>query len=462
MSKFNSSQGFRKIEESLSQKRASVHFVGAGGISMYSLLVFTAERGISVSGSDRSESDRTKKLKARGFDVRVPENLEAVEGASLIVYSLAVSENDRELRLAEEMGIPQVSRAEYLAYLSREYKMKISVSGSHGKSTATAMITRALSFCEMSPSAISGASLELDGEPYLLGARDYLVFEACEYKDSFLKFTPDISVFLNLELDHTDYFKGLDDIKRSFLSAMGRAKICVVNKDDRELSTLAESTAVPTLTYAIDADADFKAVDLSSDGGFYSFSVLKSGEIIGKITLSVLGKFSIYNALAAFAAAYTLGVPPHSIAAALSSFCGIERRIEFIGKRRCGAPVIYDYAHHPSEIRATIKAVREFYGGRLNVIFKAHTYTRTRDLFDGFVEALSLADRVYLSEIDAIREARVEGIDAAGLARAIGNGALALDDAEIISRLKNDDGAIIIMGAAPLEEIKEEILKNKI
>ena len=189
MSKFNSSQGFRKIEESLSKKRASVHFVGAGGISMYSLLVFTAERGISVSGSDRSESERTKKLKARGFDVRVPENLEAVEGASLIVYSLAVSENDRELRLAEEMGIPQVSRAEYLAYLSREYKMKISVSGSHGKSTTTAMITRALSFCEMRPSAISGASLDLDGEPYLLGASDYLVFEACEYKDSFLKFS---------------------------------------------------------------------------------------------------------------------------------------------------------------------------------------------------------------------------------------------------------------------------------
>ncbi len=461
MSKFNSSQGFEKIKELLSQKDASAHFVGAGGISMYSLFNFTRLGGIKVSGSDKTRSERTEKLIKQGLDVKVPSNIEAVEHSSLLIYSLAVSESDEELRLAEELGIPTVSRAEYLGYLSLEYKTCISVSGSHGKSTVTAMLTKILTDAGLSPSALSGANLSELSEPYIFRGKDYLVFEACEYKDSFLRFSPDISAFLNLELDHTDYFKSFDDISRSFLSAMKRAKRLIVNKDDCELYSLAERSGVPFLSYGIESDADFKAVNLKNDGGRYSFSLEKDASLIAGVTLSVLGRFSVYNALAAFSAAYSLGISPDVIADSLSRFSGIERRLEILGKRKSGAPIIYDYAHHPSEIKSGISAVREFYKGNINVIFKPHTYTRTRDLFDGFAIALSLADRAFISEIDAIREDKIEGISSENLARAIGDGAKAISDEEILREIKDLDGAIIIMGAANIEEIKKKITQEE-
>ncbi len=462
MSKFNSSQGFEKIKELLSQKDASVHFVGVGGISMYSLFNFTRLGGIKVSGSDKTRSERTEKLIKQGFDVKAPSNIEAVGRSSLLVYSLAVSESDEELRLAEELGIPTVSRAEYLGYLSQEYKTRISVSGSHGKSTVTAMLTKVLTDAGLSPSTLSGAKLNEWREPYIFAGKDYLVFEACEYKDSFLRFTPDISVFLNLELDHTDYFKSFDDISRSFLSAMKRAKRFAVNKDDAALYSLAERSNVPFLSYGIESDADFKARNLKNEGDGYSFFVEKGGDLLAAIRLSVLGRFSVYNALAAFSAAYSIGISPDVIADSLSRFSGIERRLEILGKRKSGAPVIYDYAHHPSEIKSGILAVREYYKGKINVIFKPHTYSRTRDLFDEFVISLLLADRIFISEIDAIREDRIELISSEGLAGAIGDKAKALPDDEILSEIKDCDGAIIIMGAANLENIKTKITEEEI
>ena len=414
-----------------------------------------------MSGSDKSRSERVERLINSGFDVCSPENLAGAERASLLVYSLAVAEDDKELRIAEERGIPTVSRAEYLAFLSSDYKTKISVSGSHGKSTTTAMISKIFCDAGRSPSVLSGAALSEGGEPYIKAGDDYLVFEACEYKDSFLKFSPDASVFLNLDFDHTDYFKSFDDIRRSFLAAIKRSALCVVNKDDGELFSLAAASGSPFISYGIDSDADFRAGNLKSEAGKYSFSVFYKGVKISEISLSVLGRFSVYNALAAFALSYSLGVSENIISPSLSLFPGIERRLEAIARGKNGAPVFYDYAHHPKEIESVILAVRELYRGEISVVFKAHTYSRTKDLFDGFVSALSLADRVYLSEIDAIREDAIEGVDAASLARAIGKGALALEDAEIVERLKSESGAIIIMGAANLDYIKMRILNEE-
>lgn len=462
LSKLNSSQGFEKIKEILSRDGASVHFLGVGGISMYSLFNFTRLMGIRVSGSDKILSERTEKLIKSGFDVKVPENPDGAMRASLLVYSLAVAENDRELRIAEELGILEVSRAEYLGYLAELYKTRVSVSGSHGKSTVTAMLTKILSDAGLSPSSLSGARLSETAEPYVFGDKEYLVFEACEYKDSFLKFTPDIAVFLNLELDHTDYFKSFDDISRSFLSAMKRAGRIAVNRDDAELYALAERSGVPFLSYGIEDAADIRAVNLKKGTDGYSFSVEARGFTVADISLSVLGSFSVYNALAAFSAAYSLGISPPVIAKSLSSFHGIERRLELLYKRKCGAPVIYDYAHHPSEIKAGISAIKDCYSGKINVIFKPHTYTRTRDLFDEFVISLGLADRVFLSEIDAIRENKIEGVTSGSLARSIGDNAFALSDEEILEKIKELDGAVLIMGAANLEDLKEKILKEKI
>ncbi len=460
LSKFNSSQGFQKIKDAISKSGASVHFVGVGGVSMYSLFNFTRLMGISVSGSDKGASPRTDKLINEGLKVKIPKNLESASEASLLVYSLAVSESDEEIRIAEERGIPTVSRAEYLAFISEEYKMKVSDSDSHGKSSAVAMITKILKDARLSPSALSGAALSESCEPYIFASKDYLVFEACEYKDSFLKFSPDTAVFLNLELDHTDYFKSFDDIGRSFLSAMKKSGLCIVNKDDGRLYELAELSQSRVISYGIENDADFRAVNLKSRLGRYSFSVVRGGEFLAEIELSVLGKFSVYNALAAFAVAFTLGVDVGIIAASLSAFRGIERRLELIAEKKNGAPVIYDYAHHPSEIKAGILALREFYHGKITVVFKPHTYTRTRDLFDGFAIALGLADKVYLSEIEGIREAEIEGVSSEKLARAIGESAKSLDDGAIINEINSSEDAVIIMGAANLDEIKLKIISN--
>ena len=461
MSKFNSSQGFEKIKEILSQKGASVHFVGVGGISMFSLFNFTRLMGIRVSGSDKSHSERTKKLIDEGHFVKVPKNVEGAMSANLVVYSLAISENDEELKLAEELGIPTVSRAEYLGFLSLGYVNSIAVSGSHGKSTVSAMLTKILTDAHVFPSALLGANFKECDVPFIYGQNEFLVFEACEYKDSFLCFLPDVSVFLNLELDHTDYFKTFDDISRSFLSAMKRAKRLIVNKDDTALYSLAELSGVTHLTYGIESDADFIAVNLKNSGNGYSFFVKYGDKLLAEINLSVLGRFSVYNALAAFAAAYSLGISADIISNSLSHFSGIERRLEFIGKRKDGSPIIYDYAHHPSEIKSGILAVKESYKGKINVIFKPHTYTRTRDLFDDFVESLSLADSVFISEIDAIREEKINGIDSQKIADAIGDTTQALSDDEILNEIKDSDGAIIIMGAANLENIRTKILEKK-
>ena len=236
---------------------------------------------------------------------------------------------------------------------------------------------------------------------------------------------------------------------------MKRAGKIIVNKDDSELYALSEFSGTPALSYGIKETADFRAVNISEDSGKYSFEVLKSDKKIAEIKLSVLGKFSVYNALAAFCAAYSLGIGADSAAKSLSSFPGIERRLEIIGKTVSGAPIIYDYAHHPSEIKSGILAVREFYKGKVALVFKPHTYTRTRDLFDEFAIALGLADFVYISEIDAIREEKIDGISSESLAHAIGECAMALPDDEITERLKNFEGAILIMGASNLDKIKE-------
>jgi UDP-N-acetylmuramate--alanine ligase len=242
---------------------------------------------------------------------------------------------------------------------------------------------------------------------------------------------------------------------------MKRAGRLVVNKDDALLFDLAEKSGTSFVSYGVESESDFKAENLKNEGDGYSFFVKSGGIALAYIKLSVLGNFSVYNALAAFALCYLQGIPAELIAKSLSEFNGIERRLELVGKRNNAAPIVYDYAHHPTEIREGILALRENYKGKINVIFKPHTYTRTRDLFDEFVLALSLADRILISEIDAIRENKIEGVSAEKLAAAIGAEAKALSDSEILKEIKTLEGAIIIMGAANLEALKTEISQNK-
>ncbi len=451
MSKFNTAMGAHAIWELIKNEGSRVHFVGVGGVGMYSVFLLAKKFGCKVSGSDRKETEYFDKLKAGEEDVYIGSR-PIKEDTKLVVYSLAVAENDSELKEAELRGIPVVSRADMLWALMSRFEKSITVSGSHGKSTVTAMLGEIFTRAGCNPTVACGASMT-GGDAFIPGGRDYIISEACEYKDSFLRFSPDFAVFTNLELDHTDYFSGIDDIKRSFLAAMNRTKNVIYNADDENLSDIAKKTKAAKFSFGLSEKADFRAAGISGNAGKYTFSVLYRGELLSQISLSVLGKFSVYNALSAFALAYLSGIDKNEISAALSDFSGISRRLERIGSHR-GAPVVYDYAHHPSEIKEGILALREAYCGKINLVFKPHTATRTKDLMDGFVEALSLADRIYISELDTIREKEIKGVSSAALAKRIGDRACAISDAEIISEIKKTDGAVLIMGAADLSYIR--------
>ena len=455
--------GKEKIEEILKNGKSHVRFLGAGGVGMYSLMRLTSELGYTVSGSDRRENTLTSDLLLRGYNLSIGEGGADIPPCDLLVYTLAVNECDKELLFAKEKGTLAVTRAEYLGVLMGKYGYKIGVSGSHGKSTVTAMLSSVFCKAQKSPTVLCGAGILPEGLPYIHGEREIFIYEACEYKDSFLHFLPDVSVFTNLELDHTDYFKSLSDIKESFLKAINLAECAVINKDDENLAALIPHAKSRVVTYALNSPADFTAKIIKGKGVTPAFEVLYKGNREGIITLSVIGSFNIYNALGAYAAARTAGLSPDGIISAISSFSGIERRMQRIGEYK-GAAVIYDYAHHPTEIRATLSALREITKGRVIVIFRPHTYSRTESLFSDFISALSLADKVYIRDVDPVREAVRVDFSSHTLAQAIGDGAeyLKTDNIENIDLKRGD--TLVIMGAADMTEIlnnvKDGMTKN--
>ncbi len=427
---------------------------------MYSVFILLGEMGHRVSGSDRARGALFSALEAAGENVYIGSSERIVAEADIVVYSLAVSEGDSELLFAKERGILTVSRADMLGAIMREFGRSVTVSGSHGKSTVTAMLAAIYTAAGLEPTVASGAELADGGAPCQPGRKDVIIAEACEYKDSFLRLWPNVSVFTNLELDHTDYFKSLDDISRSFLAAMNRAEKGIVNIDDENLCALLSRAESEIVSYSLTKCADFSAVDISENGGKYSFWIEHKGERIARISLSVSGMHNTYNALAAFSAAVNEGVSAEIAASTLSAFSGIGRRFETVGEHN-SSPVIYDYAHHPTEISAAIKTLKESFDGRIIVVFKPHTATRTRDLFGGFVDALSEADVVYISELDTVREDKIEGVSSEALAKALGERARALPDDEIIRNLEKENGAILILGAADLSYIKAHFQDNK-
>ncbi len=460
MSKCNSSLGILKIAEIMSKPIPRVHFVGVGGVGMYSLFRLCEHRGILCSGSDAKNGELCDALRSSGGNIVIGHRAENAVGADILVYSLAVSNNNPELLYAAECGIPAVSRAEFLAYLLSGYGLKVAVSGSHGKSSVVAMLDSVFELAGHSPTTISGAKLVEGLEPYRIGTGDTAIYEACEYKDSFLCMPADIAVFTNLELDHTDYFCDLDSIMRSFAAAMDRAQISVVNRDDETLSCLFEKRKCKCVSYGIKKECDFSAVNIKASNGKYSFDFCEKGVPVSNISLSAAGYHMVYNALAAISTARVFGIDARTAAQAISNYRGIERRFEIIGENS-GAPVIYDYAHHPTEIRAVLESAREIYKGNINVIFKAHTYSRTKALWGDFVDSLSDADRVFLLSIDGIREDKIEGINAENLARDIGDRAIYLDEQGLISRLPDISGAVLILGAADMPAVKNYYM-NKI
>lgn len=427
-----------------------VHFVGIGGVSMRSLAALSRRLGFSVSGSDRDRG--ACDLFNGDITVTVPQSEAESEGADLVVKTHAIDDSSPAIEGARARGIPIVSRAEYLGELMRRYKNRICVSGSHGKSTVTAMLSEIFSLAGLSPTVLSGAPLQ-GGEPHIFGKNDFLIAEACEYRNSFLSFPADTALILNIELDHPDFFENTDALERSFLSFASSAGTAVVNIDSPSARRVYCALRTRKISFGLSDDADYQYRLQGAERGCRCFSLYRRGRKILTAALSVPGAFNAANAAAAASVAFEHGICADTVGEALKKFSGVPRRLERIGDFN-SHPVYYDYAHHPTEIRAAIAAVREIEGGEVTVLFKPHTYSRTRTLYSEFVSALSTADEAVIAEIFAAREAPIEGVDNFALARDIGARAVACADDKIPETLKERAlGSIVVMGAGDYGDI---------
>ena len=436
-----------------------VHFIGVGGVSMSSLFCLSRHFGVSCSGSDRAPSRITDALISLGENIVIGERSDLPTGTGLAVYSHAIESSHPEREYARAHGISEISRAQYLGAIMECYERRIGVSASHGKSTVTAMIAKIFSDSALMPTVLSGAPLFESELPFSIGSLDYLIYESCEYKDSFLSFSPTLALFLNMELDHTDYFKDIDALSSSFLAAMKRAERIIVNRDEDALFSLALKSGRRLISYGRDTGADYRYEVISDRARQLCFRLFKKEKELGEVTLPMLGSFNISNAVAAIAAAMECSIDFDVAARSLSSFSGIGRRLELIGEYK-GRAVYYDYAHHPTEIRASVSAVREATSGKVTVIFRPHTYSRTAGLWDGFVDALGLADYRVILDIDAVRERENLSVSSSELARACG-GIYCSREASVTDILDTTEGALILMGAADVENVKK-LLTNRI
>ncbi len=442
-------------KEPISQRMAEakcVHFIGIGGISMSALAEILIGKGYAVQGSDRTESGMTKRLCARGAKIFCGHRAENIDGADVIVYTAAIPDENSELCAAREDGIPAFTRAELLGWLMLNYQRRIGVAGTHGKSTTTSMLAMILLEARVDPTVVSGAMLDVMDGAYRVGGEEYFLFEACEYKDSFLSFYPSTAVIGNIELDHTDYFPSLAVMEQSFAAYLSAAQIGVLNADDTSIPRAAQTFEGKRVTFGVNApDADYRAEAIAFDGHGSSFDLICRGELLGRITLRVPGMHNVYNALAAAAGAMENGVSFAAVKAGLAAFGGASRRFEYRGTL-CGAEVYDDYAHHPTEIRATLSAAKSM-GKRVVCVFQPHTYSRTAELFDDFVSALSLADVLILADIYAAREVNTYGITIETLAEKIPGARCGGPLTQIAQTLRAEAGEndlILVMGAGDI------------
>lgn len=362
--------------------------------------------GHQVSGSDVKGSKIIERLVDKGVKFHLGHHADAVKGADLVIYTSAVKGDNPELVRAREEDIPALSRAEMLGRLMQRASKSVAVAGSHGKTTTTSMITEVLLHSGLDPTALVGGELESIGGNVRLGRSEYFVTEACEYTENFLYLKPHVGIILNIDLDHVDYFKNMESIVRAFerfATVVDPEGCLVVNADDAEARRIGLQRQGRVLSYGIDENAEIRADRIEVDSGFPVFHVAGHGEDWGVFRLAIPGKHNVYNALATIATTSFFGVDRQKVREALARFRGTGRRFEYRGEIN-GVTVVDDYAHHPAEIRATLKAAREFSYRRIVCVFEPHTYSRTKALLEDFAAAFSDADLVIVVPIYAARE----------------------------------------------------------
>ena len=391
-----------------------IHFIGIGGISMSGLAEILLTEGFTVSGSDMHRSPLTETLEQKGITVsyrQTPANL--TDDIDLIVHTAAIGAGNPELSAAVEKGIPCLTRAQLLGQMMRNYKMPVAVSGTHGKTTTTSMIAEILLKADTDPTLSIGGILRSIGGNIRIGKSDYFVTEACEYTNSFLEFFPKIGIILNIEEDHLDFFHGIDEIRDSFhrfAALLPEDGTLIVNGTIDGLETVIKKLPCRIITFGDDPSFDYSFDHLTfDDAACPAFTLHTRGGQTRTVTLSVPGEHNVYNALAALALSDLLGLPTDTVLDALRDFHGTDRRFEYKGQIG-GVTVIDDYAHHPTEITATLQAAQNYPHNTLWCVFQPHTYSRTKAFLPEFAQALALADRVVLADIYAAREKDTLGV----------------------------------------------------
>ena len=465
MSVKNTRYGADGIARLLDSKK-NIFFIGIGGISMSSLAHISHENGYRVGGSDKSESALTKMLEEEGISISYGHDSKNIEGYDLVVYTVAISEDNPEYTAAKAKGIAAVSRADYLGYIMHRYKNRIGISGAHGKSTCTSMLAHTFIHAKKDPTVVSGAVLDEMSGAYRVGGDEHFIFEACEYMDNFLSFYPSIAVILNVEYDHSDYFSDISQTYSSFssfaaLTKQAQGGVCVYNKDDEKTNISVQKCGAELVSFGIESNADYTAKNISYIDGHAHFDIYKGAEKQARVNLTVAGRHNIYNALAAFAVCDLCGLEPELAAAGIGGFSGCRRRMEYKGEV-CGARMYEDYAHHPTELRASIASARDFSKKRVVTVFQPHTYSRTAELYDDFVSALSDSDFVIMADIYSARETNTYGVSSDRIARDIGDKAVFIDSFEgICEYIRANVGAesvLLIMGAGDICKVSDMLI----
>lgn len=397
----------------------SIYFIGIGGISMSGLAQVLLTRGFKVSGSDSKESPLTKELEQKGATIYIGQRSSNVkEGIDLAVYTAAIHPDNPEYKKCEELNIPLMTRAELLGQIMKNYQSPIAVSGTHGKTTTTSMLSEILLGADTDPTLSIGGILKSIGGNIRIGHSDYFLTEACEYTNSFLSFYPKYSIILNIEEDHMDFFKDLADIRssfRRFAELLPSDGALLLNSAIDHYEEISGNLPCKAYTFGLFDTDDYYATDLSFDeNGLGRFIFHSKSGIELPVSLSVVGKHNILNCVAALGMADILGLPLDEAAKSVSNYTGADRRFELKGKV-AGITVIDDYAHHPTEIRATLEAAKKYPHEHLWCVFQPHTYSRTKAFMDDFASALAGAEHVVLADIYAARETDTLGISSQNL-----------------------------------------------
>ncbi|WP_297425732.1 UDP-N-acetylmuramate--L-alanine ligase [Clostridium sp.] len=455
----------------IKDKDKKIHFIGIGGISMSGLAAVLLNSGYKVSGSDFKDSPIVDKLRVSGAEIYIGHKRENIKDVDLVVYTAAIPSDNLELLEAKEKNISLMDRAEFLGQIMKGHKYNVAISGTHGKTTCTSMLSHITLASNLDPTILVGGELDAIGGNFRIGNSEYFLTEACEYKRSFLKFYPYVGIILNIDADHLDYYKSIDEIADTFLQfskLIPDDGYLIGFNDDTRVKEILSKAHCNTLSYGFNDNADVNAKNITfNKNGCATFDVYKDNKNLFTLTLNVPGKHNILNALASICVSLIFDISNDDIIEGLSKCKGAHKRFEYKGELN-GVTVIDDYAHHPTEIKATLSTAKQINHNKIYCIFQPHTYTRTKALFDEFTECFNDADELILMDVYAAREKNTGLVSSNDLGDAIRNKGIKCtnvhshDEALNYAKSKLTSGDLLLtVGAGDVVIVGENYLESQ-